>query len=156
VDGKTEPASEAAALRVQLEQEERRADAVATAVESARAKIAAVVAENRPGWRGEAMRSLGQARTRFDETIDGLEAARDALSDQAALVAWLDSGAGAAAANDPLGGRIGNDRAGRPPMSFARVLEELRADAEAIAMHPVSQDDEQPRVRLELIRRRAS
>jgi hypothetical protein len=150
VAGKSEPKSETVALRLELEQEERRAEALSTAVESARARIAAVVAENRPGWRAQATGSLARARSRYESAIVELEAARDALSDEAGLLAWLDSGAGTSAANDPLGGRIGPDRAGRPAMSFARVLEELRADAEAIAIHPVSREDPPAEPRFEL------
>ena len=79
------------------------------------------------------MRTLAQAKSRYQTAISETEAAREGLSDEAALISWLDSGAGVAAANDPLGGRYGSDASGRAPMSFARVLEELRADAEAIA-----------------------
>jgi hypothetical protein len=96
------------------------------------------------------MRTLARAKNRYDIAIGELEAARDALSDEAGLLDWLDTGAGASAANDQRGGRIGHDRRGRPPMSFSRVLEELRGNGEAIAQHPVSRNDAPAEPRLEL------
>jgi hypothetical protein len=61
---------------------------------------------------------------------------RRAFSDEASLVAWLgsDAGATAAAAPDPLGGRTGNAQ-GRAPMSFARTPDERHVDADAIAVY---------------------
>jgi hypothetical protein len=62
------------------------------------------------------------AKRRYLETIDELAAAKQALSDEASLVAWLDSGSGAEAANDQLGGPpIHAD--GRATVSFSAVLE---------------------------------
>jgi hypothetical protein len=150
VDGKPEPASEAAELKSELEQEQRRADALARAVEDARNDIRATVAANKGKWRHQTMQQLATAQRRYLDAIDELDAARDALSDQAALVAWIDTGAGTAAASDPLGGRIGHGSTGRQPLSFARVLEELRADATAIAQHPVTRDDPAAEPKLEL------
>jgi hypothetical protein len=150
VDGKPEPAAEAANLRTELEQEQRRADALALAVNAAHKEIAALVADNKAEWRAQAMRQLASAQRRYLAAIAALATARDALSDEASLVTWLDSGAGAAAASDPLGGRVGHGSTGRPPMSFSRVLEELRADAEAIAEHPATRDEPAASPRLEL------
>jgi hypothetical protein len=150
VDGKPEPTSEAANLRAELEQEQRRADALALAVGAAHDQVAAVVAAHKAAWRAQAMRELASAQRRYLDAIAELDAARDALSDQAALITWLDTGAGAAAASDPLGGRVGHGATGRPPISFARVLEALRADADAIAEHPATRDEPAASPRLEL------
>jgi hypothetical protein len=150
VDGKAEPASEAPKAKEELAEEERRAEALALAVDRARSQVKKVVAEHRAAWRRDGMKELSRAHVRYQAAITELEAARDALSDEAALVVWLDGGAGASAASDPLGGRIGRDAQGRAPMSFARVLDELRRDGEAIAAHPVTRDDaaEVPRLGL--------
>jgi hypothetical protein len=150
VAGKSEPPPEAEQLQQELEVQERRADALALAVETAHGRIRELVVENKADWRGQAVRSLAQAKSRYETSITEIEAAREGLSDEAALISWLDSGAGVAAASDPLGGRWGSDASGRAPMSFARVLEELRADAEAIAQHPLTRDDPAAEPRLEL------
>jgi hypothetical protein len=150
VDGKAEPASEAAKLRAELEQEERNAEALALAVQSAHGRIAKLVAANRVAWRKEAMRELSRKVARYQDAITEVEDAREALSSEATLVTWLDSGAGVDAATDLLGGRVGTDAGGRPPVSFSRMLEELRADAERLAGYPASHDDPPAEPRLEL------
>jgi hypothetical protein len=150
VDGKAEPASEAAKLKAELEQEERNAEALALAVQSAHGRIAELVAANQDEWRKEAMRELSRKVARYQDAIADLEDAREALSSEATLVTWLDSGAGVDAATDLLGGRLGTDASGRPPMSFSRTLEELRADAERLAAYPATHDDPPAEPRLEL------
>jgi hypothetical protein len=150
VDGKAEPASEAAKLRAELEQEERNAEALALAVQSGHGRIAELVAANRVEWRKEAMRELSRTVARYRDAITEVEDAREALSSEATLVTWLDSGAGVDAATDLLGGRIGTDAGGRPPVSFSRTLEELRADAERLAGYPASHDDPSAEPRFEL------
>jgi hypothetical protein len=150
VAGKADPASQAEKLRLEIEQEERRAEALLLASDSARAQVLKLVKDNRAAWRAQAMRELAKAKQRYDESISELQTAREGLSSEATFVAWLDSGAGAEAASDPLGGRIGHDAQGRPPMSFTRTLEELRADSESLAMHPASLGCPIPEPRLEL------
>ena len=150
VDGKAEPASEAVKLKAALEQEERNAEALALAVQSAHGQVGELVAANRREWRKEAMRELSRQVARYKDAITDLEDAREALSSEATLVTWLDSGAGVDAATDLLGGRLGTDASGRPPMSFARTLEELRADAERLARYPATHDDPPSEPRLEL------
>jgi hypothetical protein len=150
VDGKAEPASEAAKLKAELEQEERNAEALALAVQSAHGRIAELVAANRREWRKETFRELSRKVARYKDAITALEDAREALSSEATLVTWLDSGAGVDAATDLLGGRVGTDAVGRPPVSFSRMLEELRADAERLAGYPASHDDPPAEPLLEL------
>lgn len=96
------------------------------------------------------MRELSRTLARYKDAITDLEDAREALSSEATLVTWLESGAGVDAATDLLGGRLGTDASGRPPMSFARTLEELRADAERLARYPATHDDPPSEPRLEL------
>jgi hypothetical protein len=150
VEGKAEPASEAAKLKAELEQEERNAEALTLAVQSAHGRIAELVAANRVEWRKETLRELSRAVTRYKDAITALEDAREGLSSEATLVTWLDSGAGVDAATDLLGGRVGTDADGRAPVSFSRMLEELRADAERLAGYPASHDDPPAEPRLEL------
>jgi hypothetical protein len=150
VAGKAEPASEAAKLRAELEQEERNAEALALTVQSAHGRIAELVAANRVEWRKEAMRELSRKVARYRDAITEVDEAREALSSEATLVTWLDSGAGVDAATDLLGGRVGTDAGGHSPVSFSRTLEELRADAERLAGYPASRDDPPAEPRLEL------
>jgi Skp family chaperone for outer membrane proteins len=150
VEGKAEPASEAAKLKAELEQEERNAEALALAVQSAHGQVAELVAANRREWRKETLRELSRAVARYRDAITEVEDAREALSSEATLVTWLDSGAGVDAATDQLGGRVGTAASGRAPVSFSRMLEELRADAERLAGYPASHDDPPAEPRLEL------
>ena len=96
------------------------------------------------------MRELSRKVARYQDAISEVEGAREALSSEATLVTWLDSGAGVDAATDLLGGRVGTDAGGRPPVSFSRMLEELRADAERLAGYPATHDDPPAEPRLEL------
>jgi hypothetical protein len=103
VEGKAEPASEAAKLKAELEQEERNAEALALAVQSAHGQVAELVAANRREWRKETLRELSRAVARYRDAITEVEDAREALSSEATLVTWLDGGAGLDAATDQLG-----------------------------------------------------
>lgn len=96
------------------------------------------------------MRELSKAQRRYTDAISELESARDALSGEASLISWIDSGSSADAASDPLGGRIGTDAHGRGPLSFARTIEALRGDAAHLAEYPVARDDPVAEPRREL------
>ena len=98
--------------------------ALAVAVQAAHGQIAKAVDANRGDWRRQAMQELSQSRQRYTDAIDELAAAREGLSDEATLVAWLDGGQNIEAASDPLSGRLGSDAAGRQPVSFSRTLED--------------------------------
>jgi hypothetical protein len=139
--------------KVAAEQEdtELRIEALRLAVDSALDERTKLLKANHPLWRLKAMRTLASAKTRYADAIAEIEAARDSLSDEAALVGWLDGGAGIAAATDSLGGRIGAVPGEEQPLSFALVLDELRRDLEHLVEHPVSRHDPQPRPRPELI-----
>lgn len=148
IDGKREPAPEAEQLRAEVEQQERRVDALVVAIDRARAQIPKLVDENRTDWRGQAMRELAREQQRYRNAINELEAAREALNNAATLVSWLDSGDLSEASTDALGGRV--NTSGRPALAFSRALEELRADAEALGLHPVTRDDPAAEPRYEL------
>lgn len=152
IDGKPEPASEAARIEAEIEQEERRAEALRLAVETAHRQVAELVAVNRAAWRRRAMQELARTKHDYLQAIEELPALRQALSDEAMFVAWLDGGSGAEAATDSLGGRVGADADGRPAVSFTATLVELRADADALAAHPTTRNDPHPRPRFELAR----
>ena len=128
-------------VAAELEDTELRAEALRLAIDSGLDERAKLLAANHPLWRRAAMKELSRAKTRYENAISELEASRDLLSDEAALVAWLDSGSSAAAAADLLGGRTGADREGRQPVNFSRTIEELRRDCEHLAEFPVTRDD---------------
>jgi hypothetical protein len=149
--GEPRPAKrEESKARAAREDAELKSEALAIAVDSALDERAKILDRHRSGWKREAMRELARARGRYEDAIAELEAARDALSNEASLIAWLDSGASADAASDPLGGRIGADAQGRQPLSFARTIEALRQDAANIAEYPVSHDAPAAELRHEL------
>jgi hypothetical protein len=129
---------------------ELRAEALALACDAAFDERARLIEQNRSGWRRQSMKELSRAKTRYESAITELEQARDALSGEATLITWLDRGASADAASDPLGGRIGADAHGRQPMSFVRTLEELRGDCQHLAEFPVARDDPVAEPRREL------
>jgi hypothetical protein len=142
IQGKAKPSShEEAKVAAELEDAELKAEALALAVDAAFDERAKLLEQNRSSWRRQSMRELARARSRYESAITELEQARDALSGEATLISWLDSGANAEAASDPLGGRTGTDAHGRQPMSFVRTVEELRRDAEHLAEFPVARDD---------------
>jgi hypothetical protein len=151
VEGKREPLSEAEAIRAEVAQQELRVDALRLAADRARRQIAKLVDANRAGWRRQAQRELEKASSRYERAISELESARDGLSDEAALVGWLDGGAGIEAASDRLGGRVG-DADGRAPLSFTAVVAELRRDGAAIAAHPVTRHEPHPHVASEHVK----
>jgi hypothetical protein len=127
-----------------------RAEALGLAIDSTFDARARPLAANHPLWRRAAMKELSRAQQRYQDAIEELALARDGLSDEAALVAWLDSGSSAAAATDLLGGRTGADREGRQPVNFSRMIEELRRDCEHLAEFPVARDDPAAEPKLEL------
>jgi chromosome segregation ATPase len=152
-EGEGRPAKrEEGKVAAELEESELRAEALKLAIDSMLDERSKLLEQNHPIWRLKAMRTLAAARTRYMDAIVELDAARDSLSDEAALVGWLDGGAGITAAVDSLGGRVGNDANGRPPLSFAAVLDELRRDAEHLVAHPVIRDDPVGEPRFELAR----
>jgi hypothetical protein len=91
------------------------------------------------------MQELVRAHDRYHAAIGALQEARGALSNEATMVAWLDSGSSGEAGSDPLGGRQGLD-----PISFPRTLEALRQDCEHLANHPATHREPAASPRLEL------
>lgn len=141
-EGKARPSNrEEERVAAELADTELRAEALKLAIDSALDERAQLLAANHPLWRRSAMKELSRARQRYEDAISELETSRDSLSDEAALVAWLDSGSTAAAATDLLGGRTGADASGRAPVNFSRTIQELRRDCEHLAAFPVTRDD---------------
>jgi hypothetical protein len=140
--GKARPAKrEEEKVAAELEDTEFRAKALKLAIDSTFDARAQLLAANHPLWRRAAMKELSRARQRYQDAIEELALARDGLSDEAALVAWLDSGSTAAAATDLLRGRTGADREGRQPVNFSRMIEELHRDCEHLAEFPAARGD---------------
>jgi hypothetical protein len=73
VAGKAEPASKAAELKADIAEEERRVEALGSAVTDAHGAVGRLVKENRGAWRGQAMRTLSKARSRYEAAIAELE-----------------------------------------------------------------------------------
>jgi hypothetical protein len=145
--GKPRPTKrEGEKARVALEDCQLKAEALSIALDAAFDERARLIEQNRSGWRREVSRYLDKAERRYQDAIGELEAARDSLSSEASLIAWLSSGASADAASDPLGGR----GPGTDPVSFSRTLEALRRDCEHLAEYPVARDDPAPEPKLEL------
>src|SRR5215211_2444131 len=120
-EDKGKPSScEEARVSAELEDAELKAEALNLALDAAFDERARLIEQNRSSWRRQSMRELAKAANRYQDAISELESARDALSGEASPITWLDSGASADAASDPLGGRIGTDAHGRQPLSFVR------------------------------------
>jgi hypothetical protein len=143
IDSKPEPPSEAAKVKAELEREAQRTEALVLAAEKARGAIPQLVAENRNGWLRRAEQELGKAHRRYLEAIAELEAAREALNNEATLIGWLRNGTASEAATDSLGGRSGMDASGRGVVSFGQTLEVLREDVQDLMAY-ASPDDKPP------------
>jgi hypothetical protein len=151
-EGKGRPAKrEEPKVTAQLEDAELRSEALKLAIDAALDERAKLLRANHPAWRLRAFRELGRAKQRYQTAIEELAAARDHLSDEAALVGWLDGGAGVEAANDQLGGSVATAD-GTPPLSFAGVVAELSRDVDAIAAHPVTRHDPHPHIASEHVK----
>lgn len=157
VEGTSEPKPEAEQLRAELVAEERRNEALAAAVDWARAGIRRQVEQNQRSWHRDALGQLSGAEKSYLAAISDLEAARQALSDAASLCVWISGGGApvAEAATEVLSGRLG-DASGRSGMGFSAVLAELRADAAHLTAYPAGFDEPGPRPAWQLIKRAAS
>jgi hypothetical protein len=136
IERKPAPESEATRLKIELEQAERNYEAVLQAVQNAHEQIGRLVRANRERWSAETLRAKAKAKTRLERAINELEAAREALGNEATLLGWLESGDTSEAASDALGGPRGFDPNSRPVLAFSRTLEELRLDCEHLAELP--------------------
>jgi hypothetical protein len=132
--GKPEPERKAGQITAQIETEQRRAEACQVAIENAERDVRRLRSENGPAWRREQFRAIAKAHAAYRADIRRLEAARETLADEVALVAWIVDGKGISPVTDALIDRAGVAE-GRPPLSFSRVLYSLNEDAEEIATH---------------------
>jgi hypothetical protein len=151
-EGKGRPSKrEEPKVTAELEDMGLRAEALRLAVDSALDERAKLLKANHPLWRRQTQRELERASSRYERAISELESARDGLSDEAALVGWLDGHPGVEAASDQLGGRVG-DAEGRAPLSFTAVVAELRRDGAAIAAHPATRHERHPHLASEHVK----
>jgi hypothetical protein len=118
VDGKAAPASEAEKLKAELAQEEQNLEALTQAVGDAYGQTGRLVRDSRDAWRGQTLRELGKAKSRYEEAIAELEAAREGLRNEATLLNWLSAG------------DIGETSSS---LAFTGTLDELRRDCEYLA-----------------------
>jgi hypothetical protein len=104
--GKPRPTKrEGEKARVALEDCQLKAEALGLALDAALDERTRLIEQNRSSWRRQSARDIAKAQRRYTDAISELETARDALSGEASLGAWLASGTSADAASDPLGGR---------------------------------------------------
>ena len=95
---------ESDALRADVEQQQRRIDALLAALSHTQQNVAEVVRQN--AWSRDQMREVEKARLRYAATIEELERARDVFADETGALAWL---------FDPEGRRAANQRSARRP-----------------------------------------
>jgi hypothetical protein len=154
VAGRPEPPSEAAALRAEIETQERRVEALVGTLAEAERAVANVAREHSSAWSREQMREVAKAQARYGAAIDELAAARDAFAAETGALGWLlaPDGGQVSPVNALLAGRGGTVN-GRPPLSIDTVLHELRQDVAAIAGWVTDRSDPPPEPRFELVRR---
>jgi hypothetical protein len=145
---KAEPGRKAEELTARIDAEERRAEACRAAVENAETELRKLRVDNRSAWRKATIGTIAKAHLAYEESIRGVEAAREALVDEVALAGWIADGIGASHVVDRLGGQISNTNA----LSFSQVVRSLHEDAEQIASHV---RDPEPRESFRRIRDRA-
>jgi hypothetical protein len=139
IAGKSEPDSEADAIRTEITRQEQRVEALQLATERAYREIPRLVNANRESWRRQAMRDHEREAGRYETAIRELQASREALIDTATLVRWLDTGDLGEAAN--------------PAIHFDRTVAELQRDAGVLAAHPdLPRGGPQPEPRLDIAR----
>lgn len=130
VEGKAAPASQAEKLKAELAQEEQNLEALTQTVGDAYGQTGRLVRDNREAWLGQTLRELGKAKSRYEEAIAELEAAREGLKNEATLLNWLSTG------------DIGETSS---PLAFTGTLDELRRDCEHLAdAHLATRDERIP------------
>jgi hypothetical protein len=140
--GKAEPERQAEQITAGIEIEQRRAEACILGIENAERELRKLCGSN-AAWRSEQLRSIAKARSAYQDSIRRLEADRDALGNEVTLFGWLRTGDVGSPVRDGLSGHIAADASGRPPLSFAHVVQALSTDAESIAAH-LSEPDPSP------------
>jgi hypothetical protein len=136
IANKSEPASEAEKVRMEIARQELRVEALQSVAAKARGQIPNLVERNRQAWSKQGRRELSRLQQRYLDAIGELEAAREALVDVATMISWLGSG------------NLGEATTG---LAVDRMLAELRNDAERLAAHPdIPRGGPQPEPRFEL------
>jgi hypothetical protein len=142
--GKPEPGRKAEHVAGKIEVEERRSEALQTAVQQAEGELQKLREQNRSGWYRDTLSAIGKAHRIYEEAIDAVAQAREGLADEVALADWIRGGVGVSPIVDTLAARNG-----REALSFSRVLQALNADAEQIAGH---MPEPEPRVSWQRVR----
>jgi hypothetical protein len=150
VANRSEPPAEAEQLKAEVVRQEARVEALRDQTALARARIPRLVDAHRGSWLGKSRQELSREQRRYAAAIEELQAAREALSDVATLIGWLQRGDVAEAATDSLAGRSSTNPNGPPVLAFSRVLEALREDVEHLTRQPARGDA--PELRLDTAR----
>jgi hypothetical protein len=127
--GKPEPRRTAEQIAASIEVEERRSEALQTAVQTAESELQELRQQN-PAWYRDTLAAIAKAHGAYQEAIRTLAVAREALADEVALADWIRGGVGVSPILDSLAGRNGAEA-----LSFTRILGALGADAEQVAGH---------------------
>lgn len=88
---KAEPERRVEQITAGIEREQRRAEACALGIENAEQELRTLCKKNGL-WRRETLRTIATARLDYEEGIRKLEAAREALAGEVALIGWLANG----------------------------------------------------------------
>jgi hypothetical protein len=144
--GKAEPERRAEQIAASIEAEERRSEALQTAVLTAESDLQKLREQN-PAWYRDTLAAIAKAHRAYQEAIRTLAVAREALADEVALADWIRGGVGVSPIVDTLAARNGGEA-----LSFARILGALGADAERVAGHL---PEPEPRVSWQRVREHA-
>ena len=128
--GKAEPDRMADQVAANIAAEERRSEALQTAVKQAESDLQKISEQNRPGWYRDSLAAIGKAHRIYEEAIDAVAQAREGLADEVALADWIRGGVGVSPIVDTLAAAGGGEA-----LSFSRVLQALNADAGQVAGH---------------------
>jgi hypothetical protein len=82
---KAEPDRMAEHVAANIAAEERRSEALQTAVQQAARELQKVCEQNRPGWYKDTLAAIGKAHRIYEEAIDVVAHAREGLADEVAL-----------------------------------------------------------------------
>jgi DNA repair exonuclease SbcCD ATPase subunit len=145
--GKAEPDRMAEQVAANIAVEERRSEALQTAVQQAESELQKLCEQNRTGWYRDTLAAIGKAHRIYEEAIEAVAQAREGLADEVALADWIRGGVGVSPIVDTLAAQNGGEA-----LSFSRVLQALNADAEQVAGHL---PEPEPRVSWQRVREHA-
>lgn len=145
--GKPEPERKAAQVTASIESEERRSQALQTAVQQTEGELQKLLTQNRSSWYRDTLAAITKAHQNYERAIAAVAQAREELADEVGLADWIRGGVGASPIRDSLAAQNGAEA-----LSFSRVLQALNADAAQVAGHLPEPD---PRVSWQRVREHA-